>query len=215
MAKPVADKKKYLREILGESRAALPLTRGEALSSKIQARLLECSLYGSASTLVLYCAQENEVRTDRILADAVCSGRRVFFPRVDRKRRLLELVRVSEPAELTRGEFGIPEPTGAEIISCAEFDRALICVPGLAFGPSGQRLGRGGGYYDRLIAQAGPATVTAGLAYSFQLLDALPESAGDQRVQFVITESTVYTGGNAPRSRAGRSEQGGIPRCTC
>lgn len=215
MAKPVADKKKYLREILRESRAALIPSQAEALSLRIQAHLLECGVYGEASTVVLYCAQENEVRTDRLLDDALRSGRRVLFPRVDRKRRLLELVRVSDPAELAPGTFGILEPTGSEVISHRELNHALVCVPGLAFSPSGQRLGRGGGYYDRLITQAGPAAVTAGLAYSFQLLDALPESAGDRRVQFVITESTVYTGGNAPRSRAGRSEQGGTPRCIC
>ena len=64
-------------------------------------------------------------------------------------------------AELQPGAFGILEPTGAEIARYADLERALICVPGVAFGPAGQRLGRGGGYYDRLIAALAPQTVTA------------------------------------------------------
>ena len=74
----------------------------------------------------------------------------------------------------------------------ADLERALICVPGVAFGPAGQRLGRGGGYYDRSIAALAPQTVTAGLAYSFQVLDRLPESPDDRRLGLIVTESAVH-----------------------
>jgi 5-formyltetrahydrofolate cyclo-ligase len=213
MAKSMADEKKYFREVLKESRATLSHERAEALSAKVQARLLESDFYRTVPSVVLYCARDNEVQTDRIFADAVHGGRRVYFPRLDLKHRIMHLVRVMDARELVPGAFEIPEPSGSEVATPVELGSALICVPGVAFSPSGQRLGRGGGYYDRLIAQAGTQAVTAGLAYSFQLLDALPESGSDRRLQFVITESTVYAVRDAALARARRSDQGGLPRC--
>ncbi len=213
MAKSMADEKKYFREVLRETRDALSHERAEVLSARVQARLLESDFYLAAPSVVLYCTRDNEVQTEKIFADALRSGRRVYFPRVDLKHRIMHLVRVADAQELVPGAFGIPEPSGSEIATPVELGSALICVPGVAFSPSGQRLGRGGGYYDRLIAQAGAQTVTAGLAYSFQLLDALPESVSDRRLRFIVTESTVYAVRDAALARARRSDQGGLPRC--
>ena len=71
----------------------------------------------------------------------------------------------------------------------SDLERALICVPGVAFSLSGQRLGRGGGYYDRLLAAVHPQAITAGLAYSFQVLDRLPQSPQDRRLGLIVTAS--------------------------
>jgi 5-formyltetrahydrofolate cyclo-ligase len=62
----------------------------------------------------------------------------------------------------------------------------------VAFSHTGQRLGRGGGYFDRALAALGPLTITAGLAYSFQLLDWLPQSPNDRRLDLIFTESAVH-----------------------
>jgi len=163
-------------------------------SRGVQFRVLESSFYQVASTIVLYAAKDNEVATDLLLADALKSGRQVFLPRVLPESRELAIVRVRDSAELVIGSFGLLEPAGAETIPAVNLGPALFCVPGVAFSPSGVRLGRGGGYFDRTLSTVGPQTVTAGLAYSFQLLDRLPESPNDRRLNLIFTESALHVG---------------------
>ena len=176
----------------------------------MQRRLIESRWYRQARTTVLYAPKDREIETGLIFADAIAAGRVVLFPRVVRTSNQLALVRVDDPAELAPGAFGVAEPTGAEIVSVAKLHQALICVPGLAFSPSRQRLGRGGGYYDRLLAQAGPQATSAGLAYSFQVLDQIPQSSEDRRLDLIFTESALYQAvDESEAAAAARTDQGG------
>jgi len=186
------------------------------LSNRIQERLLSSDVYRASVAIVLYAPADNEVSTDRILSDALGSGRPVFYPRYDGRQGRLALARVEALSELRPGAFGILEPSPASAtmkpqdLACP----ALVCVPGVAFGLLGQRLGRGGGHYDRLLAEFGREVVTVGLAYSFQLLDRIPETGHDRRLHFVVTESAVHaTCQWHPRVRW-RADQGGRPKWT-
>jgi 5-formyltetrahydrofolate cyclo-ligase len=209
----VADEKKILRRILTECRAQLPARVAALRSNLVQSNLIESSCYGASASVVLYAAKDNEVATVRIFTHAIASGRPVFYPRIVAQSNDLSLVRVTDAAQLQPGAHGILEPAGAEVARRADLERALICVPGVAFGPAGERLGRGGGFYDRLLAALSPRTVTVGLAYSFQLLDRLPESPHDRRLGLIVTESTAYRcAGNGPAA-APSMDQGGISRC--
>ena len=210
----MADEKRYLRAILGECRASLPASYAASSASIIQQRLLDSDLYRGAESLVLYAAKDNEVSTDELFAAARREGRRVFYPRIARSRDHLVLIRVDDPAELRPGAYGLLEPAGAEIVPPEKLGRALICVPGVGFGVAGERLGRGGGYYDRMLATVGPQAVTAGLSYSFQLLDRLPEMPGDRRLNLIVTESALHATGQAPRpATQQQADQGGVARC--
>jgi 5-formyltetrahydrofolate cyclo-ligase len=208
----MADRKKYLRGILAETRAALSCAYADRASVAVQDRILSSILYRACETVVLYSPKDNEIGTEVICTDALCSERRVLFPRIVRKSGELSLVCVSDRAELKPGAFGLLEPAGAEIVRPAALERTLICVPGVAFSPAGQRLGRGGGYYDRMLAAASRA-ITAGLAYSFQVLDRLPESPGDRRLDVIMTESAMHAAADSPHAAALRTDQGGVPRC--
>jgi 5-formyltetrahydrofolate cyclo-ligase len=196
----VADDKKYLRKILGECRSALPVAYVAWASLRVQVRILRSISYRATSTVVLYCAKDNEVDTDLLLADALGAQRRVLMPRIVPATSELVMVRVRSSAELAPGRFGLLEPTAAEIVPVHSLGPALFCVPGVGFTRNGQRLGRGGGYFDRLLATVGPQTVTAGLAYSFQLMDRLPESPNDRRLNLIFTESAVHTAQASGRS---------------
>ena len=190
----MADEKKYLREILRECRRALPESYVTAVSRTVQLRILRSSYYGATPSVVLYVANDNEVSTDLILTDALRSGRRVMLPRVIPGSHQLAIVRVRDRNELAPGALGLLEPMGAEIVPIADLGEVLFCVPGLAFSRNGQRLGRGGGYFDRVLAAVAPQAITAGLAYSFQLLDRLPESPNDRRLNLIFTESALHVG---------------------
>ncbi len=189
----MADDKKYLRKVLGECRRGLPGAYVASVSRRVQLRVLQSKPYQDSSTVVLYAAKDNEVGTDLLLDAALSSHRRVLLPKIV-PGNLLALLRINDRAELVPGSFGVLEPVGAGIVSVGCLGAALFCIPGVGFTPTGQRLGRGGGYFDRILAAVEPQTVTAGLAYSFQMLDQLPESPNDRRLNLIFTESAVHAG---------------------
>ncbi len=199
MATTVADEKKNLRAIMIACRDALHRERAAAAVGNRRARVIASEYYRDASAVVLYSAIGNEVSTDRIFADALASGRAVFYPRVDTATGTIVARRIRDRAELARGAYGILEPpASAERLDSKSFAKVLVCVPGVAFGLEGQRLGRGGGHYDRFIGQLGGEAISVGLAYSFQLLDRIPETGLDRRLNFIVTESAVHRACEAP-----------------
>jgi 5-formyltetrahydrofolate cyclo-ligase len=215
MATTVADEKKNLRAIMIACRDALPGERAAAMSESVERRVLAGESYRDVSAVVLYSAIGNEVSTDRILADALASGRGVFYPRVDVSTGTIVARRVRDRGELALGAYGILEPpASADVLDSKNFAKVLVCVPGVAFGLEGQRLGRGGGHYDRFIGQLGGETITVGLAYSFQLLDRIPETGLDRRLNFIVTESVVHRACEAPlparRTRTKEVNPGGF-----
>jgi 5-formyltetrahydrofolate cyclo-ligase len=211
----VADEKQYLRTVLSEARRSLAFAVSSELSARIQAGLIASSAYCSAGSVVLYSPCDGEAQTGLIAVDALARGKRLYYPAVDRSHRSVRLRCVSDLSALLPGAFGILEPPDGSAVEPDELTGALICVPGVAFTPGGARLGRGGGYYDRLLAGLGPGIVTAGLSYSFQLIDRLPQEAWDRRLDLVFTESAVYATGDAPRAAARPADQGGKTKWTC
>lgn len=85
---------------------------------------------------------------------------------------------------LQSGAFNIEEPTGDDVVETSEID--LIIVPGVAFDSEGNRVGRGKGYYDRLLAEA--RAVKIGVGYDFQLVESIDAEAHDVKVDAVVTD---------------------------
>lgn len=210
---PVADDRQSLREIFAHSREALDRSLAERLGALIQRRLIESDCYRQAHGILLYAADSREVATAAILADALACGKAVYYPRLTAKRTRIEVVALRDRDALRPGAYGILEPPGEAIAKPGELDRILICVPGLAFSLAGDRLGRGGGHYDRLLAELALPAITIGLAYSFQLLDELPTKPHDRRLDFIVTESALHrAGADAPAPSRIGADKGGTPR---
>ena len=211
----MADEKQYLRAVLSEARLSLSAAHASALSARVQQRLLSRETYLAAAKIVLYASFGREVETNLIASDVLRSHRRLYYPIADRKHRRIRFGAVSDLGELRAGAFGILEPPATGALEAEALGPALVCVPGIAFTPAAARLGRGGGYYDRLLAALSVEAETAGLGYSFQLIDRLPEQAHDRRLDFVVTESAVYAASGAPPAAAQATDQGGLPKWAC
>jgi 5-formyltetrahydrofolate cyclo-ligase len=134
--------------------------------------------------IAAYRALPDEVPLDRLLPATQLYG----FPRVtDAAQGLMEfrLARLDAPAHWTTGKFGITEPLDSRpLLAPEEID--IVFVPGVAFTRAGARLGRGKGFYDRMLARMPQATKVAVL-FSEQWLEAIPAREWDQKVDLLIS----------------------------
>ena len=138
--------------------------------------------YQSAHTLILYSPLNDEVDVSSIINDAYANGKLVLLPKVVGDD--LELHTYKGVESLERGAFGILEPTGEVFYDFDDVD--VVIIPGMAFDRLGNRLGRGKGYYDRLLPRL-RNTYKIGVCFPFQFLDDIPSEAHDVKMDCVVS----------------------------
>lgn len=150
-------------------------------SEKLRQALLETDRYRAAETIYGYLPYNQEVRTVPILEQALRDGKQVAVPKV--VGDTMRFIRLTDLSRVAPGYAGIPEPVddGPE----AADPHALVLMPGLAFDREGHRIGYGGGFYDRFLAEE-PEHPTVALCYDFQLLPHLDVEAFDVPVDLVL-----------------------------
>lgn len=183
------DRKSRLRREMEEQRRARAARDPQGAAQAVAARVEATPEFVAAACIALYAALPDELPTRPLFDLAVDSGKSVLFPRVVEDRRL-EFAEVADWEKLRPGRYGVLEPApDAPRVGLP----ALVCVPGLAFDREGNRLGRGGGYYDRTLAdESRRRAAVFGLAFELQVLNAVPGGAADQRVDAVVTERAIY-----------------------
>ena len=176
--------KKALRREMGMKKRALAEEELEEKSARLAWKLYATEQYREAKSLYAYVSFNQEVRTAPIIARAWADGKRVAVPKV--LGNDLAFIWIASFDDLApQGAFGIPEPVADGPV--ADDAEALLLMPGLAFDVEGNRVGYGGGYYDRFLA-AQPHHPTVALCYGFQLLPRLEVEAHDIPVDLVLTD---------------------------
>ncbi|MBI4884468.1 MAG: 5-formyltetrahydrofolate cyclo-ligase [Actinobacteria bacterium] len=133
--------------------------------------------YCASASVMAFVAINGEPDTDALFALIAADGKRLLLPRVEGR----ELVVCAGAGRLVASSFGVLEPTGPSLpVAVVE----LVIVPGLAFTTAGDRLGYGGGYYDRFLTRVEAPSV--GVCFREQLVDELPAYPYDVRVQRVV-----------------------------
>lgn len=167
----------------------LSTTQRTANSEAICRRLLEQDFWRNAKTVLLFAPLANEINVGPLLKESLAQGKVTALPRFDLAAQHYVAARITDPErDLASGAFAIPEPAAhCEKIEMSQFD--LVLVPGVGFDRLGSRLGRGGGFYDRLLA--GFTGVKCGIALDEQIVDTLPVEEHDARMTFVITPTQV------------------------
>lgn len=155
----------------------------QSQSAEILAALEAHPAFGAASTVLLYHSLPDEVDTHAFVRKW-STMKRILLPVVVGDN--LELRVYTGPADLTTGAYGIEEPTGARFADYGAID--LIVVPGVAFDRNGNRLGRGKGYYDRLLPRI-PSAYKVGICFPFQIVDEVPAEPFDVRMDEVVTKT--------------------------
>jgi 5-formyltetrahydrofolate cyclo-ligase len=153
-------------------------------SKSIQEFVINSKEFRQAKVVGAYFAFGSEVNTELIIEQAKTLVKKIALPRVEEDK--ITFYELSSIKSLIRGRFGIMEPPPSVPIS--EID--ILVVPGIAFDKTGNRLGYGKGYYDRLMS--GKQTFSIGLAYSFQLLENLPYDRYDKRLDAIASEDGLH-----------------------
>lgn len=153
-----------------------------AAADEVFDRLERTAAFMMAEHILMYHSLSDELSTRRFL-DKWHDRKRFYLPRVNGVD--LEILPYDE-TRLELGSFHIEEPTGDEIVDPDTME--LIVVPAVAYDRKGNRLGRGKGFYDRLLRESRATKI--GVGYEFQLLDELPVEEHDVPVDYVITQQT-------------------------
>lgn len=182
-------KSKLRSDVRALRRALSPAHRGAA-AFRAARHFIRNRKLSRARRIAVYLAVGSELDTRPLIDALLDAHRQLFVPKV-RDAGTMHLVRMRSDTSLRRGRHGIAAPGK---LTPRALPRALdvILVPLLAFDAQGRRLGSGGGYYDRLLAQRqGSRPLLVGYAYAMQQLAAVPEEVWDRRLDAVITERGI------------------------
>lgn len=174
-----SDLRAHIRTRLEKISDAVRAVESIELCERLQAQI------PSARTILFFAPLPDELDVWPMLEMSMALGVNCALPFFDSEKKSYGAKLLKNlAADIVMGKFGVREPAA----SCTEiplnqFD--LVLVPGVAFDLSGNRLGRGQGFYDRILAEA--SGIKCGVAHNFQLLETIPTEAHDAKVDFVFT----------------------------
>jgi 5-formyltetrahydrofolate cyclo-ligase len=176
--------KQELRKRSMEIRKNIP--NKEQKNNAIYNAIISCDEYNAANIIAIYNSMGSEVNTKEIILYSLLKQKIVLLPKIDGEDMLF--VRVDSNTKYALSKFGTLEPIEGEIYDPDKID--LFIVPGLAFDINGNRLGYGGGYYDRYLREL--RAVKIGLAFEEQLVNSIPTEEKDIPLNIIQTEENRY-----------------------
>lgn len=160
-------------------------------SRRVCRNLIATEPYQNASIIMLFLSLPHEVDTSDAILQAWQLGKIVAVPKISWQQRHMIPVRINslDTSGFSTGTWGLRNPLTGVPIPFGEID--LVVAPGLGFDRQGNRLGRGGSYYDRFFANRNLKASRCGLAFSEQIVESIPTTDTDEPVEFLVTDEEV------------------------
>lgn len=155
-------------------------------SIQIQRNILSHPLYAEADAIYCYLDFRKEAGTKELIEDAWLRGKKVAVPKVE--GNIINFYYIDSFRDVAPGAYGILEPEGKKE---ANDEQVLLIMPGAAFDKERNRVGYGGGFYDRYIEQH-PQYRRIAAAFSFQMVEKIPAMAFDRKPEVIVTETEIY-----------------------
>lgn len=174
------DKKELRRQIREKKRQMTP-RQIESASAQLCEMFAATEQYRHAKVVYGYLPYNQEVRTTPILERALREGKRVAVPKIYGEE--MKFIYLDDLTQVEKSAYGIPEPILDGPV--ADDPTALVLMPGLAFTKGGDRMGYGGGFYDKFLSSE-PDHPTVALCYDFQIVDQIPTDDYDIPVDLVL-----------------------------
>ncbi len=183
--------KRALREKVLTLRSALSEEQREIKSRKIQEVVSHIKEFQEAQTIMLFLNFRDEVETTGLAQKVLELGKRLVLPRCAPKGILIPALIRDLQTDIEPGTWGIREPKRENLVQVNPSEIDCVFVPGAAFDKLGNRLGYGGGYYDRFFERLRDTTPKLALAFSCQIVESIPIEAFDKKVDVLITEEGI------------------------
>jgi 5-formyltetrahydrofolate cyclo-ligase len=187
-----------LRKNVLKMRDGLTSLQREEKDMLVCQRFLELIRKIKSETIFLYVSFRSEVDTHGLIERLLAENRIVAVPLVSLQDRKMTAIRLVDPkTDLVPGYYGILEPRKDLVLerSINHRDIDIVVLPGSVFDECGGRLGYGGGFYDRFLAnEISPSATRIALAYDFQVKKKIAQESHDQPVDYIITEKRVVVG---------------------
>lgn len=198
---PSIDRKKQARREIRSRVGSMSVDERARASREACDRIPTLHEYDSSNVLLLYMPMPTELDITSLIERTLADGKVVTVPRTVWDERRMEAVEIRAIEDgATMVTHGVREPRDGRVISPSELD--LVVVPAMGYDESCNRLGRGGGFYDRFLPEPQLRAVTVGIAFEAQIIHAIPTRKHDVRVDMVVTERRVI-GGGAPEPSNG------------
>lgn len=179
----LADRKAY-RDSLRQRRKALSDREQQQHSGAVFRHFVESNALATSDCVAAYLAQDGEIDLSEVISFLWNLGKSVVVPKMSTQG--MEFIELDRESTLLVNQVGIAEPVTGRSVSCDEIDVAL--VPLVAFSENGDRLGRGGGYYDDYFRE-NHSTRLIGIAHELQRVDVIESTERDRQLDAVITET--------------------------
>ena len=185
------EKKQIIRKELLKKRNSLTEEDCKNYSKMITKQLLSLTKYQKSESILIYASYLSEVSTFEIVEQALNSNKKVFCPKV-LSPGIMEFYKIVSLEDIILGYKNIPEPKLPEFpFQTEDTSQALMIMPLVGFDTYKNRLGYGGGFYDRYL-QRFPNLERIGLAFECQRCNYLPTEETDQKLDFIITEKGIF-----------------------
>ncbi len=179
--------KQILRKKALRVRNAISKIDQKKYSEKILKLLLSMPVLQSSSSIHTYVSKDSEVMTHQLIYTLLERNINVICPRIQKHNELGHST-ISSFNDFKKNKLGILEPK-EELPSFSINDLDVIIVPGLAFTRTGNRIGYGGGFYDRFLIKTN--AVSIGLAFDKQVINKLPHNKDDSILDYIVTEKEI------------------------
>ncbi len=186
-------RKKQLRRQLRQLRQQLSVQQLRDAETQLLNQYQYFVQKKNINKIAIYLQNDNELATGQLIDYLFTSNRDLYLPKIaDSTDQSMQFVQYQQNSEMMENRFGIPEPVSNKRIAVEQLD--LMFLPLTAFDLQGNRLGMGGGYYDRTLANISEnKPILAGLAYDFQRIENCPVDTFDQPIQFILTPSRIIS----------------------
>ena len=180
--------KKLLRNKILLIRDSLEEEVKNNMDYEIYKKLIVSELYLNANNIFIYMSFGKEIETKNIINKALKDKKKVYIPKIYKEDKSMRAIRLKSLAELKENSMGILEPIDdSDYINKEKID--LIIVPGVVFDLSGNRIGYGGGYYDRYLEDIKAIRNKLVLAYDLQVIDFIDSEIHDIKFDYIITNT--------------------------